>query len=80
MQGRTDGQGEYGTTADAKGELAQLEERAGLEATAGHAVDAPQGESEDDREGKQGIELQVRRQLPQRVRLNRGEPREEDQG
>ena len=67
MQERADRQGEYATAADAEGELAQLEERAGLQATVRDAVDAAQGKCEDDRDGEQRVDLHVRQQLSRRV-------------
>ena len=66
MQERADRQGEHATAPDAEGEIAQLEERAGLHATIRHTVGAAQGKCEDERDGEQRVNPDVRQQLSTR--------------
>ena len=80
MQERADRQGEHATAADTEGELAELEERAGLEATVSHAVGATQGQCDDDCDGEERVDPHVRQQPPRLVHRRRGVPREDEQG
>ena len=80
VQERADRQGEHATAADTEGELAQLEERARLEATLSHAVGAAQGECDDDCDGEQRVDPHIRQQPPRLVQRRRGELREDEQG
>jgi hypothetical protein len=80
MEERADRQGQHATAADTEAELAQLEERAGLEATVSHAVGAAQGQGNDDCDGEQRVDSHVGQQPPRLVRRRQGQPREDEQG
>ena len=79
VEERTDGEGQHAAATHPERELAHLEEGARLQPTMGDAVDATEGECDDDRHREQGVDLGVRRELSRGVHRHRGELRQEEQ-